>query len=240
MERDGLGTIKTGDILVCSSWSITSLITKASTWSEWTHAGIAVWLKTNTGNVLHCFECGTDNEYDALTDKDGEGCRLVNVEQISHRYSKIAYRPINIKRDATFFAKLRAFMETHKNRPFKANYIKLAVANLGIKTRDKPLLGRDDPVFCSELVSMYLHHLGLLDNGTIMQYPHDRCTPKTFTIDILPQHIFSGRLTILHDNKMDDAIRMCLFVIQLCSLFLYILLTVELETKCKRALSKKR
>jgi hypothetical protein len=217
--------VRTGDVMLFSSWSITSMITKAATWSEWTHAGIAVWLKTKRGRELYVFEAGTDAEYDALSGTHGSGCRLVNLVQIVGRYNKIAFRRVRAVRDG-MFERLKEFMKEHKGIPFRP-MIKLALLSSGIS---KKLPDDDGTIFCSELVSKWLLRSGAVSSAHFDSHPHCTMVPEFYTDDLrFPEGTFEGPVVLVHDDRLDGAIRTWLFAIQMCSFFTYLLLTIDDE-----------
>lgn len=99
-------------------------------------------------------------------------------------------------------------------------------------------MGSINGVFCSQLVSIYLEHFNLITPYQLSHYPHTKVSPKTFAEDKNYSSnaigLFTGDLTIVYDSKVGDSVKICLIVIQLASLFLYILLTVDAERKSKR------
>ena len=130
--------IRTGDLLFFESWSINSLSVKAATWSRWTHVGLAVWLETDTGPNLYCFESSNNLEWDILTNSVKSGCRLVSVIDLIYKDSAIAYRGIDIVRNADFYAKFISFMRSWSNTPFYANFGDMFVSSLGYNVDKDP------------------------------------------------------------------------------------------------------
>lgn len=221
--------VKTGDILLFSSWSITSLITKAGTFSHWTHAGIAVWLNTKSGRLLYVFEAGRDDEYCAIANANGEGCRLVCMDQIDTRYTRMAVRNVPGTRDKKWFDTLNLFMHEYVGKPFRNNTLRLAVMNLGFS---KAMKEDSETIFCSELASLWLERVGVISPEVLKEYPAYRITPANFSEDkIWPIGTFDSPPTSIHDNGIDGIIVITIFAIQMCSLFMYMLLTVEDEGK---------
>jgi hypothetical protein len=228
-DHSRFGLVKTGDILLFSSWSITSLITKAGTFSHWTHAGIAVWLETKAGRLLYVFEAGTDDEFCALNDKKGEGCRLVCMDQIDTRYTRMAVRNVPGIRDKKWFDSLHGFMREYVGKPFRNNTLRLAVMNMGFA---KAIKEDAETIFCSELAGLWLKRIGVLSDQTIQDYPPYRITPANFAEDkIWPINTFPNPPLSIHDNGVDGIIVITIFAIQMCSLFMYILFTVDDEGK---------
>jgi hypothetical protein len=222
-------SIKTGDILLFSSWTLQSLVLRLGTGSEWTHAGIAVWLNTGDYRQLHVFEMSVINDsYCALAKGYSSGCRLVDICQVVGNYAKICSRRLNINRDKAFYEKLECLMNEYKGRQFQNNYIKLAMYNSGFFRR--PATDTDNSIICSQLCAIWLDRLGLIPPSIVADYPHYRATPSNFfDCVIYPRTMFDGEPLIVHDNGMDNPINTTFFVIEMCSLFLYILLTVDDE-----------
>lgn len=221
--------IKTGDVLLFSSWTLQSLVLRIGCGSEWSHAGIAVWLDTDQGRKLHVFEMSVIQDgYCALLKAYVSGCRLVDICQVIGNYAKICVRKLNIKRDKEFYEKLEILLNEYKGRQFQNNYIKLALYNSGLVKR--PASDTDNSIICSQLCAIWLDRLGLIPASVVNDYPHYRATPGNFFDCIIyPKCMFDGPPVVVYDNQMDNPINTAFFVIEMCSLFLYILLTVDDE-----------
>lgn len=249
--REMFRSVKTGDILLFESWSINSLFVKACTWSRWTHVGIAVWLDTYYGPQLYCFESSNNFEYDSITNTVKDGCRLSCVTDLLHKASAVGRRPLNIKRDQKYFIKLKEFIMKWSNTKFKANFGSMFFSSVGYMVdKDPPNIPFitynpnkiQQGVFCSEIVSIYLADFGLLSAHHVLQFPHERVTPKMLADDPLftssAVGIF-GDISVIYDAKISDSVKVCLFAIYMASLFLYILLTVDAEREESTRLARR-
>ena len=223
---------RTGDVLLFSGWSLGSFCIRAATCSDWNHSGIAVWLNTDLGRKLYVFEAASVNdEFCAIMNDMGRGCRLVNIDQIIHNYRKVGVRKIRVKRDKLFHEKLKEFIEEHKNREFPSNALKFAmvIATSGIINRPR---GSEEKMLCSQVCASWLGHIGVIPSYISDAYPHHRATPACFGNDrAYPASLFDGPVRIIHDDGVDGTVRTAAVAVQLCSLFLYILLTVEDEKR---------
>ena len=222
---------KTGDIILFSGWSLGAFAIRAVTYSEWTHAGVAVWLNTDVGRRLYIFEAASVNdEHCALMNDMGRGCRLVNIDQIMYNYRKVGIRKIPVKRDDEFYAKLREFIRVQKNREFPTHTLRFAMimATSGMINRPKNGEGK---MLCSEVCAAWLGHIGVIPTHISDHYPHYRATPECFVNDrAYPASLFDGPMQIVHDDGIDGTVRTAAIAVQVCSLFLYILLSVEDDT----------
>jgi hypothetical protein len=221
--------IKTGDILLFSSWTLQALILRVGLWNEYSHSGIAVWLQTDEGTRLHVFEMSVINDsFCALKRGFASGCRLVDINQIVGNCSKICVRRLNIERDDDFYTKLNDLMMEYKDTQFENNYLRLALYNSGVIQR--PASDTSNSIVCSQLCAIWLDKLGLIPKDIIADYPNYRATPPDFfNCNIYPETMFKGPPIIVYDSEIDTAVITAIVVIQLCSLFLYILLTVDDE-----------
>ena len=220
--------VRTGDILLFSGYSFPSLFVRLGTYSEWTHASIAVWLNTDNGRKLHMFEAARFNdEHCALQNSIGKGCRLINIEQVSHVYSKISVRHIGMNRDNEFFSKLMNFMQEFKGKPFPSSFFRIMLVNTGFFQRHNQ---DDGTILCSELCSLWLEKCGAF-KPTIPNYPHYLAVPGHFCDDNKYLRTFSGPLCMLKDDGMDGTIRTAIAFIWFCSLILYILMAADDEKR---------
>src|SRR5665213_1536709 len=161
--------VRTGDLLLFAGWWLPSLLVRAGTYSEWTHASVAVWLRTDQGRKLYMFEAARVNdEHCALQNGLGKGCRLINVEQVSHMYSRISVRPINVKRDKSFYVKLLEFMRQLQGKEFPTSFIRVVLVNAGLASRRSE---DDGKIICSELCSLWLQKCGAF-TPNVPNYPH--------------------------------------------------------------------
>lgn len=219
------GSVKTGDILLFSGWNIAAVILRIGTASEYTHAGIAVWLNTNEGPRLHCFEAGPCPLPDILSKgKLKMGCRLANVDLIMNYYNRLAVRKININRDERFYDTLRAFMKEYHSRDFRSMF-RLALLNGGLV--GPPRQG-DGSIFCSELCSTWLARIGLLKEPILRSVPHHLSSPAFLSHDfVYPSNAFSGDTQIIDDENVEDIARTMISVTLIVSLLVYIAITVH-------------
>jgi hypothetical protein len=219
---------RTGDILLFSSWSIPSLLTRVGTYSEWTHTAIAVWLNTDQGKRLYMFEAARiDDEHCALVNGIGNGCRLVNIDQVKHLYSKIAVRQLDVSRDEAFYTKLKAFMRKYQGVGFPSNYFRVFLINTGLAKRKQD---DDGKILCSELCSKWLEECGSISKSEIVTKPHHLATPACFSKEERFSN-FDRPIHVMTDDGTDNAVRIAIGAVWVCSLFFYILLSVEDEQR---------
>jgi hypothetical protein len=223
-------SVRTGDILLFSAWSLTSLFIRAGTYSEWTHAAIAVWLRTTEGRKLYLFESSRyDDEFCALRNDTGKGARLIGMDQIDVAYSRVAARPVNVARDEVFYDRLRRFMHEYKGSKFPTNFPRLFLVNTGIVRRRQD---DDGMLLCSDLCSRWLEWSGVTSKEYVAAHPHHLVTPSCFSEDLrFPGSTFVGPLSLLKDDGMDNTVRISVGAVWICSLFLYVLLSIEDEQR---------
>lgn len=221
---------RTGDIILFKSWSALGIGTRIATRSEYNHASIALWLDTAEGRRLHLLEAALQGEHDVL--RQGEprqGVSIVDIDQVLHKYDCMVVRKIRIpKRDNEFRQKLLEFIEKYRNYKFRKGVFSIGLMNAGwVKPKEED----ENKVFCSEFCALWLHHLGLVSDKEMEEFPAYRVCPGTFDN---PNHMNSalvGEPIILYDSGIDNTIKIAIFSIEMCSLFLYILLTVADERR---------
>jgi hypothetical protein len=221
-------TVRSGDIILFSGWSIPAAAVRIGTYSEWTHSAVAVWLSTDEGRRLFFFEAArVADEPCALRDgRLGAGCRLVQADQVAYLYSKIAVRHVAVPtRGAQLREKLRSFLRENEGKAFPSGLTRVFLVNAGLaKRRAKD----DGTILCSELCSTWLEWSGVLSPDFVRAHPHHLTTPAALAGDTyFPPGTFSGPMELLKDDGMDGAVRTGFAAVWLCSLFLYILLSVE-------------
>lgn len=223
-------SVRTGDILLFAGWWFPSLLVRVGTYSEWTHASIAVWLKTDQGRRLYMFEAARINdEHCALSNGLGEGCRLIDIDQVSHAYSRMSVRPVSGSRDKPFYDKLLRFMREFKGKEFPTSFVRVALVNAGLAKRRTE---DDGKILCSELCSVWLQRSEAFQPLEAASYPHYLAAPCDFAADVkYPTSTFAGPLCLLKDDGMDGAVRTSVAAIWVCSLFLYVLLGIEDEKR---------
>lgn len=230
---------KTGDIILFKSWSLLGLGTRVATRSEYNHASIALWLDTAEGRRLHLLEAALQEEYDVL--RQGEprkGVSIVDIDQVLHKYDCMVVRKVRItQRDAEFKNKLLEFIEKYRNYSFRKGIVSIGLMNAGwIQPKDNEV----KQVFCSEFCALWLHHLGLVPQQEIDDFPAHRVCPGTFDN---PNHFNSalvGDPIVLYDSKIDGTIKTAIFAIEMSALFLYILLTVADEKRYSEGHRRKK
>ena len=217
----------TGDILVFEGWSVTSMFVRFGTYSQWSHSGIAVWLKTTEGRKLYCFEAARVRDQPCAL-RNGEtniGCRLVSMDQVAHFYSTIAVRPVNVKRNDEFYEKLKSFMRQNQGKEVPNRFARLFFINVGLMKRKEE---DQHAMLCSELCSQWLEYCGVISKEHVSANPHHLATPQSMTDDIrFPKDAFSSHVHTLKDNAMSNVVKYSIIAIWICSLFLYILASVE-------------
>jgi len=219
--------VRTGDILLFSGWTVPSIFVRFGTYSEWSHSAVAVWLKTTEGRRLYCFEAARVRDQPCAL-RNGEtnvGCRLVHMDQVAHFYAKIAFRPVNVKRDDAFYGKLRSFMKENQGKEVPKALARLFFVNVGWKKRSEE---DRHSMLCSELCSQWLEYSGVVSREHATNNPHHLTAPQCFVEDVKFQEgTFSGHVEAVKDNGMGNAVKCAIIAVWACSLILYILMSVE-------------
>jgi hypothetical protein len=220
IDHQKYATIKTGDILLFGGWNCAAMILRVSTQSEYTHAGIAIWLQTDNGRRLHCFEAGPCALQDVLSNGTPKrGCRLADIDLIMNYYTKVAVRKINVTRDNEFYAKLREFMIRYHPKSFRS-MLKLAVLNAGLVG---PPHDDQGSIYCSELCSNWLATIGALKEPILRDLPHHRTYPAAFSHNfVYPQDAFVGQTQLVTDDNVDDSAKGLVTAALILGLYLYI------------------
>lgn len=225
---------RTGDIILFKSWSLLGLGTRIATRSEYNHAAIALWLDTKEGRRLHLLESSLQGEHDVL--RQGEprqGVSVVDIDQVMHKYDAMIVRKVKIlNRDNEFKQKLLDFIEKYRNYKFRKGIVRISLMNAGwVKPAVEEGEGGDQEAYCSEFCALWLKHLGLVSDKEWEDFPTYRVCPGNFDD---PNH-FDGALLgdpiCVYDSGIDGTIKAAIFTIEMCSLFLYILLTVADEKR---------
>jgi hypothetical protein len=220
--------IRTGDVVLLSGWSTPSILIRVGTYSEWTHAAIAVWLNTTEGRRLHLFEAArVRDQHCAIRQDTNVGCRLVDMDQVSCLYSKVAVRPLNVRRDRRLYDLLRAFMREHQGVEVPKELWRLFLVNTGIVNRNA---SDESGILCSELCSRWLERCELVSAEWVQAHPHHLATPRCLSGDErFPAEVFGGPLRLVRDDRMDNTVRCTLMMLWIASLVGYIFLSVEDE-----------
>jgi hypothetical protein len=166
--------VRTGDVLLFSGWNVTQQLLRLVTRCEYTHVGIAVWLRTDDGPRLHSLEAGTWGVPCVLTGRDKKGARLCDVDLIMGHHTAMAYRRVEVVRDGQFYATLRAFMAEQVDRRYSRPW-RVVALNGGLS--DDAGSGE---VFCSELCCAWLYRCGALPPALLAEYPPHRASPASF------------------------------------------------------------
>jgi hypothetical protein len=237
IPHERFASVRTGDVLLFSGWNSAALVLRVATWSEYTHAAIAVWLRTAEGRRLHCFEAGPCPLPDVLRGgRPKAGCRLAPIDLIMEYYTRLAVRKIRVERDATFYATLRDFMREYHEKSFRS-MLQLAMLNGGLAG---PPHGGDGNIFCSELCSTWLERVGVLKAPVLRDLPHHRSSPGAFAATrhhlrhvmlghnyVYPDDAFEAETLVVHEDEgADEAAKANITAALIVGLLSYIALTV--------------
>ena len=150
--------VKTGDVLLFSSNTPTSFITKTMVSTEWNHVGIAIRLKKNNeisldeNGKLYVYETNTNERYDDYFKKRIIGAGFSRVKEIFPRYNKISCRPLKEKFRENSLKKLtETFINTYYGYTFPNRMGPFISVWLGLPLSEK----YDGEMFCSELTTHY-------------------------------------------------------------------------------------
>jgi hypothetical protein len=175
--------IRTGDLLLFSNMSHTSMGIRLTTSSMWNHVGVAVWFGTQEtmklfpgyindqkeeeiGRIreepmrLYCFESNNNAVYDRVSSTFTSGVRLVPIDTLLDRYDYIAWRPVCFHRDVVFYQRLWAFIEDYCGQKYHKDPIRMVLSALNVHLDKFEPEGND--VFCSQLVARLFQHFKLL------------------------------------------------------------------------------
>lgn len=213
-----LENIRTGDILLFSNWTNVGISIKVATFSQWNHVGIAVWIdrvnvlklsgrnlnqksekfsKTVKDKTLFVFETNQTISYDHLSQHLGDGCRLIEFNNLVPFYSRIAWRPVKVKRDEHFYDNLWTFINHYSGAGYTQN--KLTMILNALQWPSPHLENNSTEKFCSQLTANYLQLIGYKLNKPTYTY-----LPRHFSAydrQALPDEYFEGFEVIIYDQK---------------------------------------
>jgi hypothetical protein len=157
--------IRTGDLLLFRGDGFSSSLITTACNTEYSHVGLAVVIHLPTRQIVidnsqdetkvYLFESNKDEEHDYLRNKRGNGCRLVDLDSVAHKYLTISHRSL-IPRwsDSWILERTSIFLCRWSGVKFTRNpMIMLAPWIGGTLTGDRL---NPQSIFCSELVVRYL------------------------------------------------------------------------------------
>ncbi len=241
--------IRTGDILLFSNMSHTSMGIRLTTSSMWNHVGVAVWfgshetmklypgyLDTQSGEQigrireepmrLYCFESNNNAVYDRISNTFTDGVRLVPIDTLLNRYDYIAWRPVRFIRDVVFYQRLWAFIEDYCGQKYHKDRMRMVLSALNLHLDDKEPKGND--VFCSQLVARMFQYFKLLPENP----PAYTYLPRHFASDseYVPGYCFESAEIIFY-TKPFISIYILGFLVVLFVLIWIGLLWINRKTK---------
>ncbi len=162
---------QSGDILLFENNKFVSFLIKFGTKSQWSHVGIAIWIKNSKSNkiTLYNFEAtaADTNNYTNIKTPCVKLSLFENTYEFAHI---IAYRRPFINQNKEYLKKIKLFVNNNLHKPF-----------LSINDITEAWWFQDEPydknsLFCAQLVGNYLKILELIE----LDYKTNLIAPSTF------------------------------------------------------------
>jgi hypothetical protein len=157
-ELSTIDTVKTGDLVFMSNNTVTGVVLKTFTSSNFNHNAIAIRLKEENGRYMIvpeggslCFlEVNSGQRPDLISASCVDGVALTEEKYILNKYNRIAIRRLKEEnRDKLCLASMR-YIHEFSGLPFDSNSLTFIGAWLGL-----PLKTSVYHVYCSEMVVLY-------------------------------------------------------------------------------------
>lgn len=165
--------MKTGDLILCASDTVTGLLIRSATHSKWNHIGIAI-------------ESGDDFEVLHATGDD-KRLKREKLSAVLARHTTVAYRPIQRHLIPTA-EYIEQFTIDNQDLEFSFE-VDDYMGGLGVSERS----GGKPTIFCSELVRRFYSNAARgIDPRT--------CFPDHFSHPFNPSDIFESREVLVKDE----------------------------------------
>lgn len=219
-----MSRVRTGDALLFSCNTLTGLLLKSFTSSDWNHSGVAVRIVNSRvvldgSGELCVLEINSNPRWDGVLHKFVTGAGYTDFSWVKERYNLISVRRLRRRYRTPNFARLvESFVRKHRKCEFTSDIETFISVGIGVPTNGIVEDKRFREMFCSEFMSsFYLECVGKPAGLTSMQCMFgEGCppsptlfTPSHFTYKMTPESvIFKGveKPIFIMYSRSDDVI----------------------------------